>query len=152
MIETPPSGGVFVIGGLVNRTRIKLLAVVFIVSCGASEESVEADWNAFLSQNQSCEADTDCVVVYPGCPLGCYAAVSASSEAAANAEADRLIAKYERGGRACAYGCVEAGEPVCSAGMCTLSESPTPNSSLNNTSSTNNGTNGTTATNGTTGP
>lgn len=90
-----------------------------LVGC-ASEEAIQEDWDAFVAEHQSCEVAEDCVVIYPGCPLGCFVAVSADAEQEAIDEAEKLISRYERGGRVCMYDCLAAGEPTCDAGVCAV--------------------------------
>jgi hypothetical protein len=93
-----------------------------LLGCAASEESVQADFEDFVAERVDCEADADCNVGSFGCPLGCSVAYNADYEDEISAEAERLIKKYERGGRSCEYGCVAAGRAVCDAGVCTFEE------------------------------
>ena len=98
-----------------------IFPAVTAVSC-VSEEGAERRWQRFVDDHNSCETVDDCVVVYPGCPLGCWEAVSAEHEDAAIKKAEKIVKSYERGGRACAYGCVSAGELSCNSGICELGE------------------------------
>lgn len=97
--------------------RLSLLALLALSACVPSEDQVQQEWDAFVSENNSCETVDDCVVVYPGCPLGCGTAVSASAEAEARALGESLIAEYERGGQECLYDCAGF-EPACESGAC----------------------------------
>lgn len=107
-----------------NRRTPTLLALLVSsgISC-ANEEKVSQQWDDYVDEHNSCAAPSDCAVIYPGCPLGCWAAVSSDSVGEAQAKAQQLIDRYERGGRSCAYGCVSTGEVTCEAGRCTVGES-----------------------------
>ncbi|TNE85913.1 MAG: hypothetical protein EP330_23530 [Deltaproteobacteria bacterium] len=100
---------------------MRLLPFLVLVGC-ASEASVQARWDAFVDEHASCDTVDDCAVVYPSCPLGCYEAVSADAVDEANAEADRLIRAYERGGRGCDYDCDIEPALTCDAGRCGFAE------------------------------
>jgi hypothetical protein len=93
--------------------------------CAASEESVQADFGAFVGERNSCEEDAECMIGSYGCPLGCGTAINRKYEDEVAEEAARLIKKYERGGRSCAYGCLAEGEPLCDAGTCVIGEAKT---------------------------
>ncbi len=86
--------------------------------CAISSERAEERWDESVDANNSCETADDCVVVYPGCPLGCFTAVSADAEQQATAEAQSIVDAYERGGRSCEYDCLGSLPPTCDAGVC----------------------------------
>ena len=92
-------------------------ALLALVGC-VTEQGIQDRWDAWVEDHGACEVPEDCAVVYPGCPLGCYEAVAAEHAAEAEEVADRLIRRYELGGRACAYDCVEAPPLTCDAGTC----------------------------------
>lgn len=96
---------------------MRLLFILLVAGC-ANEATIQQSWDDWVADHNACEAATDCAVVYPGCPLGCAEAVSAAFESDARAQADRLIRRYERGGRSCAYDCIEPGALVCDDGSC----------------------------------
>lgn len=100
---------------------MRLLALcVFMTGCAISDERAEERWDDWVDANNSCETADDCVVVYPGCPLGCFTAVSADSEQASRDEAERIVSAYERGGRSCDYDCIGAQPPTCDDGVCSV--------------------------------
>lgn len=102
--------------------RLLALCALALVAC-VTEEGIQERWDAWVDDHDACEVADDCGLVYPGCPLGCYDTVHVDFVEEAEAEADRLITRWERGGRACDYGCMEAPDPVCSdAGECELPE------------------------------
>jgi hypothetical protein len=87
------------------------------LSC-LSEERASDRWDAWVADHSSCVEDSDCALVYPGCPLGCASAVKASYVDEAQAKADKHIRRYERGGRMCDYKCIGASGPVCVDSRC----------------------------------
>lgn len=99
---------------------VGILVGLAAVGCAASEAEVKREFNEFVSDHQACEQDSDCVLIQPGCPLGC--SVPIASDAAADAErlARELINDYERGGRGCDYGCSAVCGAACSAGSCVV--------------------------------
>ncbi len=51
--------------------------VIFSLSgCAADEAEIQAEFDSYVAARQSCEVDSDCGLVYPGCPLGCYVVVA----------------------------------------------------------------------------
>lgn len=94
------------------------IAGLLLGSCAASEERVQEEFAAFVGERDSCQEGADCTVGSYGCPLGCGVAFNKKYEDEVVDEAHRLIRKYERGGRACAYSCPALGEAVCEEGKC----------------------------------
>lgn len=104
-----------------------LVVMTLLASAGCvSEEKVEEDWAAYVEEHNACDTADDCAAISPGCPLGCYVAVSAEDVTAAEEEAARLIDRYERSGRACDYSCLETPPLVCEAGHCAFGDRPMP--------------------------
>jgi hypothetical protein len=110
-----------------------LLALCGAVSCGdASQDSqgaegsqgappydeVRAEFAAFLSTHDSCAASDECVLISPGCPLGCFQAVNAEHMSLVETKARELIAAFESDGLSCVYKCVAPKGAVCSNGRC----------------------------------
>ena len=98
--------------------RFYLFIFIFILGCGVSDESFEQDWRTFVAENNSCENADQCVAVFPGCPMGCWTAVSKSAEQAAKSEAAELVSSYENGGESCLYDCDVAPALVCESEKC----------------------------------
>jgi len=92
--------------------------LLLTLGCGASEEKVEEKFDAYVAERQDCTQDEECALAGAGCPLGCYVYVHEDHVADVEDEAQRLIKRYERGGRSCQYDCVPATVPVCVAGRC----------------------------------
>ncbi len=97
--------------------RLSLFALLLLSACVPSEAEVQDQWDQFVSENNSCQTVDDCAMVYPGCPLGCGTAVSASAEGEARALGESLIAEYERRGQECVYDCAGL-VPACESGTC----------------------------------
>lgn len=92
--------------------------IVLLAACAPSEEEIEADFDAFVSSRNRCQATSECVLVNLECPLGCFVAVRSEHARAVGEKAQALIEAYESGGRACAYGCVQAPSLECRMGRC----------------------------------
>ena len=100
-----------------------MLATLLVTGCTVDEQTLVDRWDTFVAENNSCAVDTDCAVVYPGCPLGCYDAVSTDAVDEAEAEADRILRIYRRPGRGCDYDCTQNDPPTCEAGTCQVTSS-----------------------------
>ncbi len=89
-------------------------------ACGRSADDVSEEFEAAVAEANDCVSSSDCVLIFPGCPLGCFTAVNRAREAEVRAKADELIADYERGGAACAYSCIQPGALVCEGSNCAV--------------------------------
>lgn len=105
-------------------TLARALACTALLAGCISADTADERWQAWLDEHDSCEVAEDCVVIYPGCPLGCTAAVAAEHEQDAVDEAARLIKSYERAGRACDYDCALSGPAECESGSCVVGPPP----------------------------
>lgn len=106
-----------------KRTLLALLLLPALLALAcATEESIKEEWDAFVEANSRCQVNSDCALVYPGCPLGCLAAVRADAVEEAQAYAKDLIDEWELGGmRNCEYDCMGPTEPSCDAtGKCAV--------------------------------
>ena len=100
------------------------VAATGVAACAPSEEDVRAEFNEFLSSRDDCETSDQCVLVLTECPLGCYHAVNARYATSVERKARELVDDYESGGRACAYGCLQAFGAVCEVGSCVVADGP----------------------------
>jgi hypothetical protein len=101
---------------------IHLLVVLLAAASGcspASEQEAQAEFESFVSGHNKCQHDDDCATFFPGCPLGCYAAVHVNAVRGAKDLAKELIADYESAGRACFYQCVAECGVRCVNNACT---------------------------------
>lgn len=100
--------------------QLCILLFLAATACGPSAQEIQSQFQERVDQSQACETASDCSLIYPGCPLGCYVAVRADLADELSAYAAQLISDYESGGVSCAYGCAEPGELVCSESACAL--------------------------------
>lgn len=87
-------------------------------SCGRSEEDVQQEFTEFVAESNACQKASECVLVGPGCPLGCFVAVNSEKKAEVEAKARELVEDYESVGQSCAYDCAAPGPIECVAGHC----------------------------------
>lgn len=96
-----------------------VMVVLLATATGcASIRDLNLKWDEWVDENNSCEVDEDCALIYPGCPLDCYTAVSADAVGEAEEKVEDLIRRYERDGSSCTFDCSIAGEATCDAGVC----------------------------------
>lgn len=107
----------------VRGSILSLSLSLLVVGCGRSEEDVQAEWDEIVAASSACQSAAECVLVSPGCPLGCFVAVNSSKKAEVEAKAAELIDDYESGGTACAYGCIAPGPLECVSGKCAVGAS-----------------------------
>ena len=82
-----------------------------------TEADIQAEFDHALIGTQHCVTDSDCKILYPGCPLGCAASVNGEYVSQLSATATRLINDFNAGGQSCDYGCLDA-YPVCVIDRC----------------------------------
>jgi hypothetical protein len=97
---------------------LPLLALTAAGCLGRSEASIRNEFDAYVAGANSCTAASDCVLAYPGCPLGCVVAVRADRKADVEAKAADLISQYRAGGSGCVYDCIGPVDPVCTDAKC----------------------------------
>ncbi len=103
------------------RAHLPLLLIAFAVAgCGRSVEEIKTEFEEVVAEAQSCTADSDCVLVTPGCPFGCFVPVHKDRQADVSARAEALREEANGGGASCAYGCIAPPDPVCTGGACQL--------------------------------
>jgi|SRR6478735_993840 len=83
-----------------------------------SKADIVQEFGAFVSERNSCAQASECVMLSPGCPLGCGVGVRAEHAADAEAKAKALIAEAEKQNGACTYKCA-ALHLECTEGHCT---------------------------------
>jgi hypothetical protein len=103
------------------------------LGCGRSEQSIKAEFAAYVGGANQCQVAADCAVASPGCPLGCFVAVRSDRKADVENEARSLIQSYQAGGAGCAYDCVVPGPVTCTANRCAVAADgggPVPTATL----------------------
>jgi len=99
------------------------IIALILSACAPSAEEIRSDFQEKLAECVSCEKAEECVIIYPGCPLGCHVAVNIEFSEELNEYAKSLIADYERGGASCNYGCLAPGAVVCTENTCQINMS-----------------------------
>ena len=88
-----------------------LSCVALTLGCGPSTGEVERA----LEEANYCAVTEDCAVLYPGCPLGCYALVNQDEVQAMQSLIDDY---FDSHGHTCDYDCIAVGGPRCENGRC----------------------------------
>ena len=84
-----------------------------------SMQAVQAQFDAFVQTANACETASECAIVRPGCPLGCFVAVRQDRMEDVEAKARQLIAEFSLGGtRICLYLCQPEGAVSCTQNRC----------------------------------
>ncbi len=94
----------------------RALATILFATIGLalgclSEEDVEAA----IEDAGYCTESSECVVIYPGCPLGCYAAVNTAEVGAIEKKIEKF---HKQQGSECLYDCATHADPFCENGQC----------------------------------
>jgi hypothetical protein len=98
-------------------------AALCLASCDPpTEEEIQEEFNQAVAASNDCETDADCVLVTPGCPLGCGSAVNIEYETEIRNLAKKLIFEWQLGGKGCDYSC-PCMIAVCSENKCEAVES-----------------------------
>jgi hypothetical protein len=103
-----------------TASRSLLGGLLLASACGASEEDVQREFDAYVAAANRCEQASECVLATAGCPLGCSVAVHADAKADVERKARELIEDYESGGTMCAYGCAAVSSIECTDGRCAI--------------------------------
>jgi len=82
-----------------------------------AKADIVQEFDAFVSERNSCAQASECVMLSPGCPLGCGVGVRAEHAAEVEAKAKLLIAEAEKQNGACTYKCA-ALHLECATGRC----------------------------------
>ncbi|MDH5676704.1 MAG: hypothetical protein OEZ06_31590 [Myxococcales bacterium] len=78
-----------------------------------------ARFAAFIAANSECDTVSDCMLIKPGCPVGCNVAVNAAFADEAQQLADSLRADD---GSSCFYRCPPGATLACKGSRCEISE------------------------------
>jgi len=99
-----------------------VLVCLLACACSAigapSEEEIKEEFAAEVERSNDCTADSECVVAFANCPLGCFALVNAQHKARVEQKARELVEDYESGGQSCVYDCEPAPPLACVDGEC----------------------------------
>ena len=82
-----------------------LCSIGLVISCSdsdsyghRSEEGIVDEFSTAVEKANTCSADEECVVVIPGCPLGCGSVVNKDEKEQIEQLAERLTIEYEARG------------------------------------------------------
>ena len=100
-----------------------VFAVIFALGCAdpAEEKDIHEQFREYVATANQCQAASECVLVVPGCPLGCFVAVRSERKADVEAKARELIAHYMKDGASCIYECLAPGPVECVQSRCKVS-------------------------------
>jgi hypothetical protein len=87
-------------------------------TCQERNEAIRPAFEKLVSEHNSCLRSSDCAVVAPGCPLGCYVAVRSSDVRIVESRARELVEQNAPECR-CTYKCTPEPRPLCTNGTCT---------------------------------
>jgi hypothetical protein len=111
-----------------NAITTSLLCLAFLAvacaGCARSEEDIQREFDEVVAGANECADAVECVLVFPGCPLGCFVAVNEANAAEVEQRAQELVDAYQSGGRACQYDCAAPGPITCVAGRCEVEAGP----------------------------
>jgi hypothetical protein len=86
--------------------------------CQERNAAIRPAFEKLVSEHSSCLRSSDCAVVAPGCPLGCYVAVRRSDVSIVESRARELVAQGGPDCR-CMYKCPPEPRPSCTNETCT---------------------------------
>ena len=98
-------------GGLPKQAR----------GCSAKSAVLRVEFEEIVSAHNQCKKSSDCEVLQPGCPFGCYVAVAKTHLWKVSERADELAASAGHECR-CKYRCRVAPRAVCVHGTCMTKE------------------------------
>ena len=91
--------------------------------CREKETAVRPEFDKAVSEHNACRKASDCAVLTPGCPFGCYVGVRASDLAVVEARARELVSQIGSDCR-CMYRCTAKPRATCVHGKCSTGQSP----------------------------
>ena len=87
--------------------------------CHEKQAAMRPDFDKALSEHNSCKKASDCAVLTPGCPFGCYVGVRSTDVAVVESRVRELV---RRSGSdcTCKYKCVGTPRAACAKGKCAI--------------------------------
>ena len=86
--------------------------------CQEKNAALRTEFEQAVSTRNSCEQSTDCAVLTPGCPFGCYVGVARAHASEVEVLAEKLVGSNAPDCR-CMYKCPAAPQASCVHGICT---------------------------------
>ena len=99
-----------------------IFMIGFLFGCSESrktEDQIKIEFEVETELVNDCNEPSECVVITPGCPLGCNTAVNINEAENLRAVANSLISDYQKDGEICVYTCVQK-EATCVNNKCEL--------------------------------
>jgi cytoskeletal protein RodZ len=84
------------------------------------QSDIETKYQSAVARSNACQKATDCAVISPGCPLGCWSAVNAANAGQILHVAEQLRNEQKKPIGNCMYKCTAKPEPNCVNGQCTF--------------------------------
>ena len=88
-------------------------------ACHQKNAALRPDFDKAVAAHSTCKQSSDCVVLTPGCPFGCYVAVARTDAAEVERLAHELASRIGSDCR-CMYKCSAAPRASCAGGRCTI--------------------------------
>ena len=89
-------------------------------------EALREEFEAYVETVNSCAADSECTVIFPGCPLGCFVAVPEARRKEIEAKAQKMLTEFNGDGTVCVYSCAANSPVACTERRCTSNPAPGP--------------------------
>jgi hypothetical protein len=91
--------------------------------CHERQTALRPEFDKAVSEHNTCKKASDCAVLTPGCPFGCYVGVRASDLVVFEARARELVSQIGSDCR-CMYKCTSKPRASCVHGRCAIGQSP----------------------------
>jgi hypothetical protein len=91
--------------------------------CHEKQAAMRPEFDKAISEHNSCTKASDCAVLTPGCPFGCYVGVRSSDLV----EVDARVRELVRGSKSdckCKYKCGPTPRAACVKGKCAIEPRP----------------------------
>lgn len=96
-----------------SKALLLLVIAVGLIGCGSgvldkgAVQEAKEEFQIEIELSNDCTDTSECIIVYPGCPLGCGAAVNVNYEDSVEEKAQEIIDSISSGGVSCDYSCVQ---------------------------------------------
>jgi hypothetical protein len=90
-------------------------------------EALRKEFEGYVETVNSCVSDSECTVIFPGCPLGCFVAVPEARRTEIEAKAQSMLTAFGGGRTVCGYNCAASSPASCTDRRCTSKPVPGPN-------------------------
>ncbi len=91
--------------------------------CNEKRAVLVAEFGATVSEHNTCNESSECSVITPGCPFGCYVGVRAAAVAVVEGRTRELVSRQGSDCH-CRYKCPAIPRASCVHGRCTIEATP----------------------------